>query len=225
MEVVLIRHGEPQWVRDGASVDNPPLTDRGHLQSQHLAAGLRDLEIDQLFVSPLVRAQETAAPLVEALGIEPVTLPWLAEIATPDWSGTPAEIVEQAFIDGRNRPLEQQWDGLPGGESFRDFHVRVTDGMGVLLRDAGAVPTSEHPPLWSLSEPDRRIVVVAHGGTNAVALGYLLGIEPVPWEWDRFVLFHASITRLRPNAISGGHSFSLIQLNGLGHLPTALHTT
>ena len=225
MEVVLIRHGEPEWVRDGASVDNPPLTGRGHRQAHLVAEGLRGLEVDELFVSPLVRAQQTAAPLIEALGAEPVTLPWLAEIATPDWGGTPAEIVEQAFIDGRNRPLEQQWDGLPGGESFRDFHERVTTGMGALLADTGAVQTSPHPPLWNLADPGRRVVVVAHGGTNAVALGYLLGIEPVPWEWERFVLFHASITRLRPTEISGGHSFSLTQLNGLGHLPAELLTS
>jgi probable phosphoglycerate mutase len=225
MEMVLIRHGEPQWVRDGASVDNPPLTERGHRQAQLLADGLAGLEVDELFVSPLVRAQQTAAPLVEALGVEPVTLPWLAEIATPDWSGTPAKVVEQTFIDGRNRPLEQQWDGLPGGESFRDFHIRVTDGLRGMLHDVGAVQTSEHPPLWDLSTPTRRVLVVAHGGTNAVALGYLLGIEPVPWEWDRFVLFHASVSRVQPIEISRGHSFSLTRLNGLDHLPLELRTT
>ena len=26
MEIVLIRHGEPEWVLDGLNVDNPPLT-------------------------------------------------------------------------------------------------------------------------------------------------------------------------------------------------------
>ena len=33
MEIVLIRHGEPEWVRDGLNVVDPPLTERG------LAAG------------------------------------------------------------------------------------------------------------------------------------------------------------------------------------------
>ena len=27
MEIVLIRHGEPEWVRDGLAVVDPPLTE------------------------------------------------------------------------------------------------------------------------------------------------------------------------------------------------------
>ena len=33
MEIVLIRHGEPEWVRDGLNVVDPPLTERGHMQA------------------------------------------------------------------------------------------------------------------------------------------------------------------------------------------------
>ena len=224
MELVLIRHGEPEWVRDGASVGNAPLTERGRQQAALLAEHLRGLEVDELFVSPLVRAQETAVPIAEALGMAAVTLPWLVEIATPDWDGTPADVVAQAFVEGRNRPLEQQWDGLPGGESFRDFHVRVTQGLQALLDERGVVQTSRHPALWKLADPSHRIVFVAHGGTNSVALGHLLGIEPVPWEWDRFVLAHASMSRIEPSEIAGGHSFSLTRLSGVEHLPADLQT-
>ena len=56
-------------------------------------------------------------------------------------------------------------------------------------------------------------MVVAHGGTNAVSLGYLLGIEPVPWEWERFVAFHAGISTIAPIEISGGHAFSLFRFS------------
>jgi broad specificity phosphatase PhoE len=30
MEIILVRHAEPEWVRDGFSIDDPPLTERGH---------------------------------------------------------------------------------------------------------------------------------------------------------------------------------------------------
>jgi probable phosphoglycerate mutase len=224
MEIVFVRHGEPEWVRDGNSVDDPPLTERGHRQASLLAESLRGVEIDDLFVSPLVRAVQTAAPVVEALGIEPVTLPWLAEIAAPDWTGTPAEEVERIFADGRDRPLDQQWDGIPGGETFRDFHERVTGGLRALLDASGALQISDYPALWRLTEPDRRIVVVAHSGTNATALGHLLGIAPVPWEWERFQTRHASISRVEPMAISRAHSFCLSRLSDVDHLPPDLHT-
>ena len=40
MELVLIRHGEPEWVREGLNVVNPPLTERGQMQAQRVGAEL-----------------------------------------------------------------------------------------------------------------------------------------------------------------------------------------
>ena len=57
-----------------------------------------------------------------------------------------------------------------------------------------------------------------------MSLGFLLGIEPVPWEWERFVSFHASISTIQPIEISGGHSFSLFRFSDIAHLPDALQT-
>ncbi len=224
VEVVFIRHGEPDWAPGDISVDDPVLTERGHEQARLAAASLRGLEVDELLVSPLVRAQQTAAPIADVLGMEPVTLPWLAEISAGNWEGTPLEQVEQAFRDMRGRPLDEQWDGMPGGESFGHFHLRVTEGLRGLLTAAGAVQVSEHPPLWELVAPERRIVIVAHGGTNAVSLGHLLGVAPVPWEWERFVSFHASISTVQPVEISNGHTFSLFRFADTRHLPTELCT-
>jgi probable phosphoglycerate mutase len=133
-------------------------------------------------------------------------------------------VVEQTFRASRDRPLDEQWDGIPGGESFRAFHTRVTTGLGDLLDAQGAQRTSLHPPLWQLARPERRLAFVAHGGTNAVALGYLLGIEPVPWEWERFVAFHAAVSTIAPIEISGGHSFSLFRFSDTSHLPEELRT-
>ena len=41
MEIVLIRHGEPEWVRDGLNVVDPPLTERGIRQAERVAVALR----------------------------------------------------------------------------------------------------------------------------------------------------------------------------------------
>ena len=64
MELVLVRHGEPEWVRDGYNVDDPPLTTRGHEQAKRLADRLAGEHFDQIFVSPMTRARQTAAPLL-----------------------------------------------------------------------------------------------------------------------------------------------------------------
>ena len=68
MELVLIRHGEPEWVRDGLNVVNPPLTERGQMQAERVGAELGGEHFDEIIVSPLLRARQTAAPLLAAQG-------------------------------------------------------------------------------------------------------------------------------------------------------------
>ena len=224
MEVLLIRHGEPEWVRDGLSVDDPPLTERGRRQAEALAERLATEAIDEVWVSPLRRAQQTAEPLAARLGLEPRTFAWLAEIGAPRWDGTPVEVVERVFAETWTRPLDELWDGLPGGESFRTFHQRVVEGLRGHIDGLGIVATSHDPLLWNLVDPDRRVAVVAHGGTNATLLAHLLGIPPVPWEWERFVSYHASVSVVRPFAVSGAHAFTLLRFGDVAHLPAALQT-
>ena len=55
MEIVLIRHGEPEWVRDGLNVVDPPLTERGHRQAERVAIALEGAEFDEIVISPLRR--------------------------------------------------------------------------------------------------------------------------------------------------------------------------
>lgn len=224
MELTFIRHGQPEWDRDGRAVQDPRLTDLGQEQARHLGEAFRGRPVDRLLVSPLLRSQQTAAPIAEATGVAPETLPWLPEIASPQWEGTPSATVEQIFAEARSKPLDEHWDGLPGGESFRDFHERVTLGLVDLLAELDCRRITPFPPLWELHDPGPRVVVVAHAGTDAVCLGHLLGIEPVPWEWERFVSFHASISVVRPMPIAEAHSFSLFRFSDTSHLPDHLHT-
>ncbi len=224
MELVFIRHGQPEWDIDGRTVQNPRLTEIGLEQAALLGRSFEGRPVDRVLVSPLLRSQQTAAPVIDALGIEPETLPWLAEIESPQWEGTPSETVEAIFAAARAKPLDEQWDGLPGGESFRDFHRRITTGLDGLLDEIGCERITPFPPLWRLRDPGPRIVIVAHAGTDAVCLGHLLGIDPVPWEWERFVSFHASVSVVRPVPIAEAHSFSLHRFSDTSHLPPHLHT-
>ena len=217
MELVLVRHGEPQWVKDGRNVDNPQLSELGHRQAASTAAVLGRESFDEVLVSPLDRAQQTAAPIIEALGVEATTTGWLEEIQNPEWEGTDHD-VQRIFSDARRRPAEAQWEGLPGGESFRQFHVRIVAGLTTLLSRNGVTARDGDLPRWDVADPQRRILVVAHAGTNSVILAHLLGVVPVPWEWERFVLYHASISRTQPLVIADGYSFGLMRLSDTCHL-------
>ena len=225
MEIVLVRHGQPAWTRNGLGVTDPELTEIGHRQARATAERLSATRFDALVVSPMLRAQQTARPLADALGLEAVTLDWLAEIRNPEeWDTTPAEEIEQIFADARHRDVDEHWDGIPGGETFRGFHHRVTLGLRGWLAAEGAEPVHPFPPLWRMPEPGRRVAVVAHAGTNAVILTELLGMQPVPWEWERIVTFHASVSEAHPMPVSGAHAYSLFRLSDVSHFPDELQT-
>jgi broad specificity phosphatase PhoE len=83
MSIFLVRHGEAAvgWTES----DDPGLSERGRQQAAAAALRLADQlppEI-RLYSSPLRRAQETAAPLAEALGAEPAIVEPFREIPTP----------------------------------------------------------------------------------------------------------------------------------------------
>lgn len=233
MEIVLVRHGEPEWVRDGLNVDDPPLTGRGVRQAEAMAAVLGREHVDEVLCSPLVRARQTAAPLLAALGRTETVSPWLEEIRNPIWHGTPVEKAEEAYAEQRLRPARDRWRGLEdlGGEHVGSFVARIREGCGLFLAERGIEPVDDGEfALWTMpdepgpssahnsSSPSKRIVLVAHAGTNAAIICHLLGLAPVPWEWDRFILNHASITRLTSLGMGDGHAFALSRLSDVEHL-------
>ncbi|WP_421121037.1 histidine phosphatase family protein [Aquihabitans daechungensis] len=233
MELILVRHGQPAWVTpDGKGRNDPGLTDLGHAQAKEAAARLADTEdlpgrgdVDRLYVSPAVRAQETAAPISEALRLPIETHEWLWELRNPDsWEGVPIEEIDQAFRSLNARSREEWWDGHEGGETLRDFHARVTTGLRSLLADLGVTPADE-PGLWDVdgARPASdgsvdRVVAVAHGGTNSTIIAHLLGTAPEPWDWDRFSMGHASVALLVLTPMAGHHIWSLRSLGDAAHL-------
>ena len=224
MEIILIRHGQPEWIRDGLNVVDPPLTDLGHRQAELMGKAMGAEEFDEVLVSPLHRARQTAAPLYEALGREQVIEPWLEEIRDPSWHGTPAEKAEHAYREMRERPVEHRWEGLIGGESIREFTARIHAGATTFLAERGVERIENDLPIWSIADPGRRIALVAHAGTNSVALGHLLGLDATPWEWDRFVIGHASVSRIEAVPVHDGYTFCLTSLSNLEHIPVEHRT-
>ena len=101
---MLIRHAQPEWVRDGLNVVDPPLTELGRRQAEALATAMAGQEFDEVLVSPLLRARQTAEPVLEALGRAEDIDMWLEEIRDPKWHGTPAERAAEAYRELSSRP-------------------------------------------------------------------------------------------------------------------------
>jgi len=221
--VYLLRHAEPDWTPGGGrSVADPPLTPFGVAQAQASAKRLAGEGIDSIYASPYRRAQETAAALAAATGLRVATVPGLAEIGVAV-DGLSQEEVDRYFVAGSRRPLEELWEGWPGAESFREFHARVTTAMGDVLGRHGIRAERRHDlTVWKVPRPCPRIAIVAHGGTNAVALTHLLDVPPVPWEWIRFESELAAFSVLQARPVGpDGDVWSLQNFNELDHLRAA----
>jgi probable phosphoglycerate mutase len=185
MEIVLVRHGQPEWIKDDLNVDNPPLTDLGFAQAECVAKALEGEHFDEIWVSPLVRAQQTAGPLLAQRKIvtgSSVTQNWLEEIRNPLWHGTPREKADAAYREERSRIAEKRWDGLTDGEPVREFVTRIHKGAETFLGERGVAASPQDLPVWHIENPNRKILCVAHAGTNSVFIGHILGLAPTPWE-------------------------------------------
>lgn len=80
MQIILIRHGQAE--HQSSTDANRSLTAQGEAQAQQTAAWLvnHGFQLDGLFVSPYVRAQQTAAHISQALDV-PITT---CEFIKPD---------------------------------------------------------------------------------------------------------------------------------------------
>jgi probable phosphoglycerate mutase len=135
--ILLVRHGESMpFVEDEpfALVDghaDPALYVDGEEQARRVGERLAaEGDVSAIYVTTLQRTAQTAAPLAERLGIEPVVVPELREVHLGEWEGgglrkharTGHTLIAQIFA-------EQRWDVLPGAEPTDGFNARVRAGI------------------------------------------------------------------------------------------------
>src|SRR6476646_2809 len=96
-QVLVARHGETDWNREGRwqGHGGPGLNAHGRAQGRALAERLRPVALQALYASDLDRARETAEIVAAAIGIEPVLEPGLREVDNGDWRGLTREQVRE----------------------------------------------------------------------------------------------------------------------------------
>ena len=153
MEILLVRHGETEWSRDGRHTGRTdiPLTENGRRQAELLRGALSEWSFAQVLSSPLQRALETCR--LAGLGDSPQTTDDLREWDYGEYEGiTTAQIRE-------SRPDWYLWrDGCPGGEQAADVGRRVDRVIA------------------SLGEGD--VALFAHGHVLRVLAARWIGLEP-----------------------------------------------
>ena len=184
IEVILVRHGaseavvedEPMELLEGQA--DPALSQAGERQAELVAAHLAAEPLSALFVTPLRRTVQTAAPLAAATGLEPVSVPELREVHLGELDGGAFRIAVH-----RRDPLvdevfaKQRWDVIPGAETMAGLEERTQAGFDRII--GGLAPGST-------------VAAVVHGGVIGELCRHATGSRP-------FAFIHSdngSLTRI-----------------------------
>ena len=99
--LLLARHGETEWNREGRWQGHADvaLNDRGREQARELAHWMRDEPIDVIYSSDLKRAHETALIIAEQKRLPVTTDAGLREIDVGRWSGLTPDEIARCFPD------------------------------------------------------------------------------------------------------------------------------
>ena len=195
VSLVLVRHGETTWIREGRFQGraDPPLSETGLRQAARVGDRLADpgaapaLPIPPgapgiVLSSPLRRAAVVADGIAAGYGVRPEHDPDLAEIDQGAWEGlTTAEVVSRygpELAAWRRTPAAAH---APGGEPL----VTAAERAG---RSAGRLLARITPPAAAPGDP------AAIPGSHVLGYGRP-GTDGEPWPWA-VVVAHDGILRL-----------------------------
>jgi probable phosphoglycerate mutase len=155
-QVLFIRHGETDWnriKRIQGHIDIP-LAASGVVQAGQLAQRLLQeskagARLGAVYCSDLLRAQQTAKPFADALGLTLNLNAGLRERLYGDFQGHSGDEIREKYPDEYANWQSHNPDfAPPDGESQRAFSQRVLHAVEPIVA----------------AHPDGRIAIVAHGG-------------------------------------------------------------
>lgn len=188
-ELLLIRHGESQPARPGQSfplVDghgDPDLAPDGHDQARRVADRLSTERVDAIYVTPLRRTAQTAAPLARRLGLTPRVEAGLREVRLGAWEGgLYRQMVASNHPTAQRMWAEERWDVIPDAEPADEFVARVRQAVDRLAAD----------------HPDQRLAVFTHGGVIGQTLALAARSRPFAFVGaDNASISHLVVTDQR----------------------------
>lgn len=151
MRLLLIRHGQTDSnVRGALDTDRPgaPLTELGHRQSAAVATALTGEPLASIYASPLMRTQQTAAPLAEARQMAVSVHDGLAEISAGALEMRGDDAARHAYADclaaWMHEDLDQPMPGGPDGHEFLARYDAAISGLVHAQAGDGTVAVFSH---------------------------------------------------------------------------------
>jgi phosphoserine phosphatase len=174
LRLLLVRHGETNWNRDGRfqGQRDIPLNENGQKQGQRASEFLKDIQIDFAVSSPMARPKETAELILAShpdvsIGFDER----LCEISHGSWEGCLESEIESGYpgeLDRwRTQPESVQ---MPEGENLQQVWDRANRAWETIIQQ-GLMSRN--------NDSDMPVgLVVAHDAVNKVILCKTVGSTP-----------------------------------------------
>lgn len=221
MKILIIRHGDPDYVKDS-------LTEKGWREAECLALKLEKMKIDYCYVSPLGRAKDTASVALEKTGWKAQEKDWLMEFAPrilrPDLGGERMVAWDWLPQDWTGDERFYQLDHWMENEIMQEGGVPkeikwIQDGLDELLKEHGY---EREGHLYKAVKPNNdTIVLFCHFAVGCVLIGHLLGVSPMVL-WHGLCAAPTSVTTINTEERRKGiASFRMASYGDVSHLYAA----
>lgn len=164
MNLYLLRHGQTLASRENrfSGRIDPPLTEMGVEMAEAFGNAYASVDWNAVYVSPMLRAQQTAEPLIRRTGLTPSVEEGLSEIAYGEWEGLKQDEVRERFPEAFAYWAQDVASrGTPGGET----------AFAVAARSMAVVERLRTQHL------EGNVLIVSHKATLRVIICALLGLD------------------------------------------------
>lgn len=221
MKIIMIRHGDPDYVKDF-------LTEKGEREAACLAKWIRriDSDVDAYYVSPLGRARETCRVCLEPLGKEATVLPWIEEytgrtydprmdVVRHAWDIYPGDWTKDETLFSKDTWQKSHYYDNP---SCIEGYRTITDGFDRFLASYGY----ERDGMIFRTKPGQSysgtIVIFCHMIATLTCVAHLTGIS-APLMWHGFFSAPTGVTVIQSEEREPGTAWFRIRAMGeVAHL-------
>jgi broad specificity phosphatase PhoE len=148
--IYLVRHAEAQGniMRIFQGSIDADVSENGIRQLERLKEHFKNIEIDAVYSSPLIRAYKTAQAANYYHNLPITTLDDLKEIDGGHWEGVKWADIETLFRDEHRLWTDEPWNfACEGGEAMRQVYDRIWNAISKIVRENSG----------------RRVLVTSHG--------------------------------------------------------------
>ncbi len=147
--IYLIRHAQSVSNLSGRFMGqyNVPLSEYGRGQLAGLAEYFKEIHLDALYASPLMRARDTAIAAGSNQGLMPILRPRLMEIGGGVWENMTWDDIKETHAEEYRIWRDEPWKfKVEGGEHMREVYDRVAAEMTCIAEenDGKTVAVASH---------------------------------------------------------------------------------